>query len=92
MAGKHMGGISYSNAASPTGAGKSYPPVYPGTRRDRAYAEGRWAGTTDPYPTAGNPHTNGGPNTLLYNAWESGSFSEAFGNTDKIQTGIDAVA
>jgi hypothetical protein len=80
MAGKHYNvGIAsgYFNPAL-----LNEPPVFPGSRTDRAYAEGRAAGLGG---LGNGPHATDTPE---YWAWENGCFFSTLANA-KIQTGID---
>jgi len=81
MAGKHTAVGSPSGFGSPSNV-TNLPPVYPGSRTDRAYAEGRAAG----FGGLGNgPHATGTPE---YYAWENGCFyfNQA---AEKVQTAVD---
>ena len=81
MAGKHF------NVGSPSGFGNpaalpTLPPVFPGSRLDRAYAEGRAGG----FAALGNgPHPDGTPE---FYAWQNGAFYFNQANA-KIQTAVD---
>lgn len=80
MAGKHQG-LSGSGFAA-----GSFPPFFPGYRLDRAYAEGRHAGSKG--AVAGdNPHTAGEPE---YDLWEQGRGAIAL-NSMELQTFIPRV-
>lgn len=74
MAGKHAGiaGAAYRPSVG------TEPPVYPGSRLDKAYHEGR---ADDP---AANPHTVGTPEAAAYDAGEA---FRANGN-DQVQTAV----
>ena len=82
MAGKHNGGMDTTGFFNP-GLTTNLPPTFPGSRVDRAYAEGRAA---SPWP-GNNPHPAGTPEN---NAYSSGAF---FGNQEdaKVQTGIPPI-
>ena len=81
MAGKHHA-IDSSGFLRPSNDQKNRPPVFPGSKTDRAYAEGRKAGVGN---IADNPHTVGTPesNSWLNGAFFSGSASE------KLQTAVE---
>jgi len=83
MAGKHEGVIF---DIAPAVADKTaYPPVFPGSRVDRAYAEGRAHGQAGGLITD-NPHETGGqPNTPEEDCWDHGFAGQAFAAA-KIQT------
>ena len=81
MAGKHNS--TYATDFNPPGSGiaRTFRPVFPGSRLDRAYAEGRTSGKTG---IGTNPHVTG---TAEYLCWGVGTGNAA--NTTeaaKIQT------
>jgi len=75
MAGKHPG-------VTPTYGGTA-PPTYPGSRDDKAYAEGMEAS----YTGATNPHTAGTPE---YIAFENGTAGDQ-GSTSRVGGAGDAL-
>jgi len=81
MAGKHHA-IDESIFTRPSTGQKNRPPVFPGSKTDRAYAEGRDAGLGN---IGDNPHPAGTPE---YNAWGCGAYFS--GNaSEKLQTAVD---
>ena len=67
MAGKH---VNYDSGTGTAGIAAALlePPLYPGTRQDRAYAEGRRAGELGLLANT-NPHTFASPE---YASWSRG--------------------
>ena len=77
MAGKHYG-VGTNTYAPITG---TLPPEYPGSKTDKAYAEGRAA------PVNVNPHPSGTPEFLAY----LNGFGRQAQVAAEIQTGIAAI-
>ena len=83
MAGKHTtyGTGLYNNPS--VAVTLRQPPVFPGSKADKAYEEGRRTGTG--FPTSNNPHESGSD---AFIAFENGAFYN--GNAAcKIQTAVD---
>ena len=73
MAGKHpnLGTAAGADAASQAATAGTLPPLFPGSKRDKAYARGRKEHVLDgANPFTGNPHPNGTPEKTQ---WETGA-------------------